>query len=47
MDTINVTDPSLQAQLANLHEGDRIHATYTEAAAIRVMPEAATNQPKQ
>ena len=47
IDTISVTDPALQAQLANVHEGDRIQATYTEAAAIRVMPEGGTNQPKQ
>jgi Cu/Ag efflux protein CusF len=47
IDTINVTDPALQTQLANVHEGDRIQATYTEAAAIRVIPEGATNQRKQ
>jgi Cu/Ag efflux protein CusF len=47
IDTINVTDPALQAKLAAVHEGDRIQATYTEAAAIRVMPEGSTNQPKQ
>jgi Cu/Ag efflux protein CusF len=45
IDTINVTDPALQTQLANVHEGDRIQATYTEAAAIRVMPERSTGQP--
>jgi Cu/Ag efflux protein CusF len=41
IDTINVTEPAMQAQLANLHEGDRIQATYTEAAAITVMRERA------
>jgi Cu/Ag efflux protein CusF len=44
-DTINVTDPALQANLANLKEGDRIQATYTEAAAITVMREGTTNPP--
>lgn len=44
VDTINVTDPAMQAQLANLHEGDRIQATYTEAAAITVMREGATRE---
>jgi Cu/Ag efflux protein CusF len=39
IDTFNVTDPALQAQLASVHEGDRIQATYTEAAAITVMRE--------
>ncbi|HEX3762072.1 MAG TPA: hypothetical protein VHW23_25400 [Kofleriaceae bacterium] len=36
-DSINVTDPAMQAELANVHPGDRIQATYTEAAAIKVM----------
>ncbi len=36
IDTIDVTDPAMQADLANLKEGDRIQATYTEAAAISV-----------
>jgi len=39
IDTINVTDPTMQAQLASVHEGDRIQAIYTEAAAITVIPE--------
>jgi Cu/Ag efflux protein CusF len=40
IDTVNVTDPAMRAQLANMHQGDRIQATYTEAAAITVLPEA-------
>ena len=47
IDTINVTDPAIRAQLANLHEGDRIQATYTEAAAITVMPEAPSSSQSQ
>ena len=45
IDTINVTDPAMQAQLANVKEGDRIQATYTEAAAITVMPEGRSSSP--
>lgn len=41
-DTIHVTDPAMQADLANLHQGDQIQATYTEAAAITVMREGKT-----
>lgn len=47
IDTINVTDPAMQAQLANIHEGDRIQATYTEAAAITVIPEGRSNEQNQ
>jgi hypothetical protein len=47
IDTIEVTDPAMQAQLANVHEGDRIQLTYTEATAIKVMPQAAPNESKQ
>ncbi len=46
IDTINVTDPAMQAQLANVREGNRIQVTYTEAAAIKVMPQS-MNQPNQ
>jgi len=41
-DTIHVSDPAMQADLANLHEGDRLQATYTQAAAITVMREGKT-----
>jgi hypothetical protein len=47
IDTIDMTDPALQAQLANVHEGDRIQATYSEAVAIRVMRAGQPNQPNQ
>lgn len=46
MDTINVTDPAMQAHLANLQEGDRIQVTYTEAAAIKLMREGTTKPPE-
>jgi hypothetical protein len=36
VDTIHVTDPELQADLAKLKKGDKIRATYAEAVAIRV-----------
>jgi Cu/Ag efflux protein CusF len=39
MDTINVTDPALKADLAKLKKGDRIQASYTEAVAISVTPQ--------
>jgi hypothetical protein len=42
IDTINVTEPAIQSQLANVHEGDRIQVSYTEAVAIRVMPQKPT-----
>lgn len=42
VDTISVTNPAMQAQLANVHEGDRIQVTYTEAAAIKLMREGGT-----
>lgn len=47
IDTINVTEPAMQSQLANVHEGDRLQVTYTEATAIKVMPQSTTNEPKQ
>jgi hypothetical protein len=49
VDTINVTEPAMRAQLGNVHEGDRIQLTYTEAAAIKVMPQAGdqSGQPSQ
>lgn len=36
-DSIDVSDPAMQAELASVHPGDRIQATYTEATAIKVM----------
>lgn len=47
MDTVDVKDPEMQAQLGNLKEGDKIQATYTEAAAISVERETKgeTNRP--
>jgi Cu/Ag efflux protein CusF len=42
MHTIHVTDPSMQAELGKLKQGDLIKATFTEAVAIRVeQPEKA------
>ena len=38
MDTINVSDPGMQAKLGMLKKGDRIQASYTEALAASVMP---------
>jgi hypothetical protein len=38
-DTIDVTDPALQADLAKLKKGDKIKASYTEAVAVSVMPQ--------
>lgn len=49
VDSIEVTDPAMQSELANVHPGDRIQATYTEAAAIKVMragPGAGQGQPQ-
>lgn len=47
IDTVDIKDPDLQAQLGNLKEGDKIQATYTEAAAISVQREGKsdTNKP--
>ena len=36
MDTIDIKDPDLQSKLGTLKEGDKIQATYTEAAAISI-----------
>lgn len=36
LDTISVTDPAMQKKLGELHAGDRIQATYTEALAVSV-----------
>jgi hypothetical protein len=47
IDTIHVTDPAMRAQLASVHEGDHIHASYTEAMAVTVMREGTQNQPDQ
>jgi Cu/Ag efflux protein CusF len=38
-DVIDVKDPDMQAQLGNLKEGDKIQATYTEAALISITRE--------
>jgi hypothetical protein len=38
VDTVNVTDPANQAQLAALKKGDHIQLTYTEAVAMSVTP---------
>jgi hypothetical protein len=38
VDTINVSDPMVQADLGKLNKGDRIQARYTEALAISVTP---------
>ena len=35
-DTIDIKDPDMQAKLGDLKEGDKIQATYTEAAAITI-----------
>jgi Cu/Ag efflux protein CusF len=40
VDTIEVTDPELRADLAKLKPGDKIQAVYTEAVAISVQPKA-------
>ncbi len=49
MDTIRVTDPAMQAELSRLSPGDRIHASYSEAVAVRVTPQApqAKQKPEQ
>ena len=39
METIHVTDPQLQSQLASIKEGDKIRATYTQAAVVTVTRE--------
>lgn len=39
METIHVTDPALQSQLAKIKEGDKIRATYTQAAVVTVTRE--------
>jgi Cu/Ag efflux protein CusF len=39
MDTIDIKDPDLQSKLGDLKEGDKVQATYTEAAAITVQRE--------
>jgi Cu/Ag efflux protein CusF len=38
MDTINVSDPSLQQKLSSMKKGDKIQASYTQAMAISVAP---------
>jgi Cu/Ag efflux protein CusF len=37
-DTINVTDPQIQADMKQIKVGDKIQATYTEAVAMSVTP---------
>ena len=37
-DTIKVTDPAMQSQLANIKPGDKIQASYAEAIAVKVTP---------
>jgi hypothetical protein len=36
MDVIDVADPDLQSHLSSLKEGDKVHASYTEAAVIDI-----------
>jgi Cu/Ag efflux protein CusF len=37
-DTIKVTDPAMQSQLANIKPGDKIQASYAQAIAVKVTP---------
>jgi Cu/Ag efflux protein CusF len=39
-DTINVSDPQMQADMKKIKVGDRIQATYTEAIAMSVTPKS-------
>jgi len=39
-DTINVSDPAMQADMKKLKVGDKIQATYTEAVAMSVTPKS-------
>jgi len=39
IETIHVTDPAMQADLAKLKKGDKIHASYNEAVAVSVEPQ--------
>ncbi|MGE3543726.1 MAG: hypothetical protein AB7L28_07330 [Kofleriaceae bacterium] len=39
METIDVSDPQLRSRLTTLKKGDKIHASYTEAVAIRLTPQ--------
>ncbi|MGE3459284.1 MAG: hypothetical protein AB7O24_29495 [Kofleriaceae bacterium] len=41
VDTIDVSDPQLRSKLATLKKGDKIHASYTEAVAVRLTPQEA------
>jgi hypothetical protein len=36
MDVINVKDPALRSHLDQLKEGDKVKATYTEAAVVSI-----------
>jgi Cu/Ag efflux protein CusF len=40
LDTVDVRDPSMQADLAKIKKGDKIHASYMEAVAVTVKPQA-------
>jgi len=44
LDTINVTDPSMQSDLSKIKKGDKIQVNYTEAVAISVTPQNDTNK---
>jgi len=46
LDTIRVSDPDVQADLAKLKKGDKIKATYTEAIAVTVTPPEKAMQEK-
>ncbi len=39
LDTIRVSEPEMQADLAKLKKGDKIQATYTEAVALSITPQ--------
>jgi hypothetical protein len=41
VDTVHVSDPTLQAELPRLKKGDKVRADYTEAIAISIAPKAA------
>ncbi len=40
LDTVDVRDPAMQADLSKLKTGDKIHASYMQAVAITVTPQA-------
>ncbi len=47
VDTINVSDPAVQADLHKLKKGDRIQATYSEALAASVTPKEKSAAPNE